>query len=83
MLANAQLAGVRPPVVTSTKLANLPNPRNSIYEVLRSADKNARTAEDSNSNAKSRMGSERSGPAGPGREALWRMTASDCVRLEW
>jgi len=37
--SNAQLAGVRLPVVTSTKIAKLPNYHNSIYKVLRSADK--------------------------------------------
>tara|TARA_Y100001980_G_C14470834_1_gene251033 strand:- start:754 stop:984 length:231 start_codon:yes stop_codon:yes gene_type:complete len=37
--ANAKLAGVRPPVVTSTKVVKLPNYHNSIYEALRSADK--------------------------------------------
>jgi len=39
MRCNAQLAGVRLPVMTSTNLAKLPNYHNSIYEALRSEDK--------------------------------------------
>lgn len=38
MVYDDQLSG--PPVVTSTKIAKLPNPRNSIYEALRFASLN-------------------------------------------
>ncbi|MEP4534120.1 MAG: hypothetical protein ABJ004_13605 [Cyclobacteriaceae bacterium] len=55
---NAKLAGVRPPLAESTKLAKLPNPCNGNYKELRSTSLNPEKRKGGKGNESSRMGDE-------------------------
>ena len=74
---------VCPQLASTAKIAEVHQKHNGNYKALRSADKNPEPQKFPKGDEVSEGALERSSPDEAGKEAIWHITDSVCVCLEW